>query len=506
MFSRQKLSPPESSPLACELLLTAFGKLHRHVGRQKASGGASSTPPFYNPRLEYPKIGYTYCVTYCVGRSIEKPDGQRFFRLSRRASCLESMTIAISQSLFTDLFQFPTVRSKYLNAPLLEQRTEYMSHLLRQGTSRPQVKSIASMLINVIELLDMKQPRLIHAMEVQEASSKWTPRKGARPVNPSYTFIQTATKWLTFSGLLLKPDAPKLPFDSLVKPYFDELQLNSQSESTISARLYHLSKFQQWLAGRMNHFAELSLNDIDEYLDSRRAKGWGRGTLRTASTIIRLFLRFCESRNWCKAGIARGILMPGRIKRETGPRGPAWRDVRRMLGVVATSPAELRANAIISLCSIYALRSIEVVQLRLTAFDWHNEIITVQRAKRGRVQQFPIQYEVGEAILAYLKSARPRSSCPNLFTTFRLPIRPMGPKCIQTAVGKRMKGMQIRSKNFGSHALRHSCATRLLDTGFSLSEIADFLGHRGLRAVSTYAKYNPRLLRSVASFSLIAIQ
>jgi integrase/recombinase XerD len=416
------------------------------------------------------------------------------------------MTTSISQALFTDLFQLPKPRSRYLNAPLLGERTEYIAHLLRQGISRPRVKSIASMQINVIKLLDMKQPRLIHAIELQEASSKWTPRKGARPVNSSYNFIHTATNWLTFSGLFLKSEALKLPFDFLVKPYLEELHLYSLSDSTILIRQYHLSKFQEWLAGRLNSFAELSLDDIDEFLDSRQAKGWGRGTLRTSSTIIRLFLRFCESRNWCKAGIARGILMPSRIKSEAGPRGPAWRDVRRMLRVVATSPMELRANAIISLCSIYALRSIEVVRLRLTDFDWQNEIMTVQRAKRGRVQQFPIQYEVGEAILAYLKSARPRSSCPNVFTTFRLPIRPMRPKCIQTAARTRMKGMGIESRNFGSHALRHSCATRLLDTGFLLSEISDFLGHRGLRAVATYAKYNPKLLRSVASFSLTGIQ
>ena len=386
----------------------------------------------------------------------------------------------------------------------------YMSYLLKDGQSRRKVKLVASMLVNVIELLNMKQPRLIHAREVHEAASKRSAdrerRKGSRPGGPSsYEFIQAAKKWLTFSGLFLKPQGPKLPFDSLVNPYLEQLQFNGLAGSTIFHRRYHLSKFQEWIAGRLNTFAELSINDVDDYLNSRR-NCWARGTLREGCYILRLFLRFCESRNWCKAGIARGILMPRRIKPETGPRGPAWRDVRRMLGVGAASPADLRANAIISLCSVYALRSIEVVQLRLADFDWYNEIMTVQRAKRGRVQQFPIQYAVGEAILAYLKSARPQSSCPNLFTTFRFPIRPMVPISIGKAVRDRMKGLGIESRNFGSHALRHSCATRLLDSGFCLSEIADFLGHRGLRAVSTYAKYNPKLLRSVASFSLAAIQ
>ena len=39
-----------------------------------------------------------------------------------------------------------------------------------------------------------------------------------------------------------------------------------------------------------------------------------------------------------------------------------------------------------------------------------------------------------------------------------------------------------------------------------MRDIADFLGHRGLSAVSIYAKYDPRLLRQVASFSLARVQ
>ena len=40
------------------------------------------------------------------------------------------------------------------------------------------------------------------------------------------------------------------------------------------------------------------------------------------------------------------------------PRGPKWKDVRRMLNQdLGNTRAELRAATVISLCSIYALRS-----------------------------------------------------------------------------------------------------------------------------------------------------
>lgn len=413
----------------------------------------------------------------------------------------------ISQSLFTDLFQLPRVRLRYLDAPLLEERTKYISYLLTHRVPRVRIRSIASMQLRAIELLRMQELRKIRATEVQEAASRWAResalRKRTKPSRAAcHNFTQIVMKWLQFSGLFSNPKPSQLPFDSLVTQYLEDMRAKGYSQATIYNRGKLLPHFQQWLGQRHNNFAELSLNDIDEFLDSRRTQGLEQTTLRYTCGEVRSFIRFCESQRWCKAGIARGIVMPPAIRCPIGPRGPDWKDVRRMLSVVATNPAELRENAIISLCSICALRRSEIVQMRLDDLDWRNETMTVRRAKRGRPQQFPIQDKVGEAILAYLKSARPRSSCRSLFTTVRAPIRPMKPNSVGALVAKRMKMLNIKSQNFGPHALRHSCATQLLKKGFSVYQIADFLGHRGLETVSVYAKFDPRLLRRVASFSL----
>lgn len=435
----------------------------------------------------------------------------RELRQLREENGNSMVTASISRDLIEDLFEVPKVRSKYLDAPLLEERTLYMSHLLSQGVSTNKVKLIARVLLDTVELLNLREARQIHPREMAEAALKWVAnhevRKGKEFSNKTCKHLAGAgKKWLAFTGLLSKFEAESLPFDFLVKPYLDELELNDLAKSTIYQRRYHLSKFQEWLSGRLENFAELSPSHIDEYVNSRRAKGWGQRTLQFSCYIIRLFLRHCESRDSCRGGISRSMLMPNRIKADRNPRGPAWKDVRRMFKAAGATPADLTANAIVGLCSIYALRRTEVMRLRLTDFDWYNEIMTVRRAKGGRLQRFPLQYQVGEAILSYLKSARPRSTCPNLFTSIQEPIRPMTPSRIHAAVNKRMKDLGIQSRNLGPHALRHACATRLLDIGFPLNEIADFLGHRSLRAVSTYAKYNPRLLRSVAAFSLTSIQ
>jgi len=141
----------------------------------------------------------------------------------------------------------------------------------------------------------------------------------------------------------------------------------------------------------------------------------------------------------------------------------------------------------------------------LEDFDWRSETFTVRRAKGGGVQQYPIQYEVGEAILAYLRYGRPRCSCRQVFVTLHLPYRAIGSAGMWLVVAKRMEEMGLETKHRGPHALRHACATYLLKKGHSLQEIAEFLGHRNLQSVGIYAKHDQKALRAVAAFRLTGI-
>ena len=148
----------------------------------------------------------------------------------------------------------------------------------------------------------------------------------------------------------------------------------------------------------------------------------------------------------------------------------------------------------------------EVRRLTLNDFDWLNERFLVHRAKRGPVQLFPIQFEAGEAVLRYLTFGRPRCNSGHVFLTLKPPYRPMHQCVLAQLVKSRMKAMNIESKRYGTHALRHACATELLHRGSSLVEIAEYLGHRSIQSVSIYAKLDKRTLRQVANFSLAGLR
>ena len=126
----------------------------------------------------------------------------------------------------------------------------------------------------------------------------------------------------------------------------------------------------------------------------------------------------------------------------------------------------------------------------------------MNHSKRGGAQKYPLQHEVGDAILAYSGRRARGPACRNLFLTLKPPYRAIGGSALWKITSRRMRAAGIRCRRRGPHSLRHACATHLLEQGASLKEIGDLLGHRDYRSTSIYAKVHLQQLRRVADFDL----
>jgi site-specific recombinase XerD len=377
------------------------------------------------------------------------------------------------------------------------------------------VRCAAAFLVHIVHLLALDRLREVEEHEIEEASKRWvdyrSPQRrktgvgaGATPKN----FVRIAKARLNFHGCLAHPSTSAPDFDLLIEDFRETLtSRRGLSPATVLSYTKRTQDFLRWASSWHSELALISMDDVDRFLLSKRAKGWQLATIATQCQALRTFFGYAEERGWCRPGMIRGIVSPRVPKYTDVPKGPSWTQVRQLIRPAnGSSPQSLRARAMLLLYSIYALRSSEVSGLRLEDFDWRNETFTVRRAKRGGIQQFPIQYEVGEAILDYLKQGRPRCSCRHLFLSMRLPYGPLGPAGMWGIVAKRLREMDIDCEHVGPHSLRHACATRLLKKGSSLKEIAEYLGHQDTRSVGIYAKYDKRSLYKVAAFSLGGIR
>lgn len=386
-----------------------------------------------------------------------------------------------------------------------------MAHLLQIGWDANRVRATASYLVRIVQIMGLTSLRKVELREIEEAGVRWAKNSGPERIlkwrDPSpRTFAITARHWLRFHGALISPTRPCGRFDGQLAEFRRELESRGLAAITTRDCVNRVGHFLQWVSERHEELLFISVNDVDDYLASKREAGLRLTTIRGLSTALRAFFVVADERGWCMPGIWRGIVNPRCPTHSESAKGPSWADVRRLIrSVNGRTPVDLRARALFLLLSIYGLRVSEVARLRLDDFDWQNETFCVHRAKRGGIQQFPIQYEVGEAILDYLRYGRPHCACRNVFLTVQLPYRPFGPRSMYSVVGKRMRRLGIKSEHCGPHSLRHACATHLLKKGSSLKEIADFLGHRTTKSVATYAKFDRRSLRTVAAFSLSGI-
>jgi integrase len=155
-----------------------------------------------------------------------------------------------------------------------------------------------------------------------------------------------------------------------------------------------------------------------------------------------------------------------------------------------------RDFAILTLLVRLGLRAGEVAALALDDIDWRRGEISV-RGKGRRHDRLPLPGDVGQAIVDYLRHARPGTAHGRtVFVRAQAPHRALTSNAVTTlvAIAGRRAGIGL----IGAHRLRHTAATAMLHAGGSLTEIGQVLRHRRVLTTAVYAKVDRQALRLVA--------
>ena len=157
-----------------------------------------------------------------------------------------------------------------------------------------------------------------------------------------------------------------------------------------------------------------------------------------------------------------------------------------------------RDYAMLLLMARLGLRCGEVAALTLEDFNWERSEFIV-RGKGPRHEALPLPQEVGAALIAYLRHARPDCPARHVFVGFRAPHRRLfDGRSVDYVVKAALKRAGLNPPFKGSHLLRHSLATNLLNQGASLVEIGQLLRHPKQVTTQIYAKVDLRSLRPIA--------
>jgi integrase/recombinase XerC len=213
---------------------------------------------------------------------------------------------------------------------------------------------------------------------------------------------------------------------------------------------------------------------------------------------LRGYFRYRASLGDLVHGLIGAVSYPANWSLSSLPKTLTVEEVEQLVGSLGQPGSSMRrADAIVRCALDLGLRSCEVAHLGLDDIDWGAGTITLRRTKGRREDVLPLPAATGEAIAAYLKHERPKTSNRAVFVRLVAPRdEPVGPdlvrKTIRQAYGR--AGLPCTR----SHLLRHTMANRLLAGGSSLKEVADVLRHRSLNTTMIYAKLDSRKLAEVA--------
>ena len=213
---------------------------------------------------------------------------------------------------------------------------------------------------------------------------------------------------------------------------------------------------------------------------------------------LRAYLRFLTLGGARVDHLLPVIASPAHWRLATLPQTLSASEVTRLLDAFPPElPSHLRGYAMVRCLVDLGLREREVISLELDDIDWQAGTLRIRKSKSLRVDVLPLPQTTGRAIAAYLRTERPTTVNRRVFVRHVAPTdEPIRPDVVRNTV--RLAYRRCGLPYTRVHILRHTLASRLLETGGTLKEVADMLRHRELDTSMIYAKVDIGRLAAVA--------
>ncbi|HWO16519.1 MAG TPA: tyrosine-type recombinase/integrase [Solirubrobacterales bacterium] len=287
----------------------------------------------------------------------------------------------------------------------------------------------------------------------------------------------------------------------LLQRYEDHLRGDcGLAPSTIGYRLrYARDLLQQLKVHRASQLKAWVPTKIAEHVAAagRRRKPSSGQVLASS---IRAFLRFLLLQGLLPQDLAAAVPSFANWRLSALPAVVERSDLEKLLAAIdSSSPVGMRDQGVVLCITDLGLRAADVAAITTDAVDPIAGVLRIKHPKERRVAELPMTNRLATALSRYLRRGRPPCAARALFVIHRAPVgkalKPIGIRGIVTRSAARAGlGKLIR----GTHVIRHSVASSLINAGASIKEIADLLGHRSIDTTAIYAKVDLRSLAGVA--------
>jgi len=398
------------------------------------------------------------------------------------------------------IFRRKTVRARILGNPLGRILQQYVDYLTGRG-HRP--TGLHQYVFAVEHFGNWLGAGSISHESVDRFMARHIPTcRCKKPAIRTDHCVRAALNRLLEMRGLSRPD-PVMPavVGRLLREYKTHLiVVTGLAESTADYRLcYARDLLQHFAVHRVSQLKSWGPTELADYV-ARTGRRWKPGGGQQLASSIRSFLRF--------------LLFKGLVRRDLAPAIPSfanWRlsslpsvvertKLEKLLAAVdAATPIGMRDRGAL-LCMIdLGLRASDVAAITADSVDLAVNVLRLSHAKVRRVTELPMTKRLALALRRYLCEGRPPTDSAELFVIHRAPIgQPLKPIGIRGIVVRYAARAGMADVIRGTHIIRHSVASSMINAGASIKDIADLLGHRSIDTTAIYAKVNMRSLADVA--------
>ena len=176
-------------------------------------------------------------------------------------------------------------------------------------------------------------------------------------------------------------------------------------------------------------------------------------------------------------------------------------EVERFFGAIPDE--NTRDRLLFEVIYRYGLRRREAALIRR---EHISERIWITRLKGGVSGEYPIHPTTRRLLWPHL-SERGEAGSPYLFFSRQSGTKPLSPSTIYGLFRRYAEAAELPRERQHPHVLRHSIATHLLDAGWDIADVQDWIGHADIKSTQVYAKVTNkrRETRYVESLSSDAI-
>jgi integrase/recombinase XerD len=225
--------------------------------------------------------------------------------------------------------------------------------------------------------------------------------------------------------------------------------------------------------------------------------GWSTSTIRVMGGAVRCYLRYRALLGDAVAHLHKAVPRPAFWRDAELPEALSAADVEQLFSAFdEPCPSRRRGYAIVRCLADLGLRSSEVIRLTLDDIDWEEGIVRVPAGKARRFDALPLSLATGEAIVDYILHERPATARREVFVRHVAPLgEPVSRRVVQRALHAAYARLGWDRSRV--HILRHTLASRLVNTGVPMKQIADVLRHRSIVTSAGYARVDKARLSAV---------